>query len=696
MPPRQNLAPLLNAQSVAIVGISKLPRFGGRVYQNLRDLGYPERIYGVNPRYATLFDQPCYSALRDLPERPDLAVLAVPNHQLLPALQEVADLGIPAAVIFASAYSAPVADQPSLQTQLTAVAQAHNLVLCGPNCMGFMALGQRLVLSGYTVTPDVRSGPVAFITHSGTVFDTLWQNAHGVHFNYLISAGNEIATSLADYIQFALSDPTTRAIGLFLETVRDPHTFRLALAEAAERDVPIVALKVGRSERGAELAQAHSGALTGAEAVYDALFKYYGVQRVKSLDEMLDTLELVTSHRHPPTRYITSIHDSGGERGLLVDLAEAEGVAFAPINADTQRALAATLEPGLLPVNPLDAWGSGNDFGRIYHDCLLALDSDPTTGLNVWVADLYAAGTVTTTYLETAAALQPRLTKPLVFLPSISTAVDPALATRARQMGLPVLLGTENGLRAIRHWMDYCEFQRARPARLVEASAPPANLADLRQQLMDAPGPLDEAASWPFLAAYGLPLAPGGVAASRAEAAALAERVGYPVVLKITGQLHKSDQAGVRLNLGDADALAQAYAELATRFGPRVLVQHMAAAGVEIILGLVNDPQFGPLLALGLGGIFVEILKDSRLLLLPTTRAEVRSTLLSLRGAPLLHGARGRPAVDVEAVVEAALRLAALARDLGDLLAAVDINPLIAHPHGALAVDALIIPKGHP
>jgi acyl-CoA synthetase (NDP forming) len=698
MMPRQDLTPLLHARSVAIVGINPLPRFGGRVYQNLLNAGFAERgrIFGVNPRHSALFDQPCYAALRDLPERPDLAVLAVPNDRLLAALHEVIDLSIPAAVIFASAYSDPEAGQPGLQTRLTDLARAGGLALCGPNCMGFMALNQRLIISGYEVAPGVPPGRVSFITHSGTVFDTLWQNTRGLHFNYLVSAGNEIVTSMADYIQFALEDPATRVIGLFLETVRDPAAFRAALQDAAERDVPIVALKVGRSEQGARLAQAHSGALTGADAVYDALFAYYGVRRVKSLDEMLDTLELFSAGLRPPTRCITSIHDSGGERGLLVDLAEAEGVQFAPINDETRQKLAAVLEPGLLPVNPLDAWGTGNDFGRIYHECLQALDSDPAVGLHVWAADMYASGTITTTYLETAAALKPRLTRPLVFMPNVSASVNPELAARARRLGFPVLLGAESGLRAIRHLLDYGEYQRARPARRVAVHAPPANLAALRRRLQEAAGPLDESASLPFLDAYGLPCAARAVASSEAEAVAVAARLGYPVALKVTGQSHKSDQGGVCLNLNDGEALAQAYADLAARFGARVLVQRMAPAGVELLLGLVTDAQFGALLTIGVGGIFVEVLKDTRLLMLSATRAEVRAALLGLRGAALLHGVRGQPPTDVEAVVEAALRLAALAADLGDLIEALDINPLIAGPRGVVAVDALIIPRQTP
>ncbi len=697
---RQNLNPLLCPRSVAVVGISQLPRFGGWVYQNLRNLGYPGAVYGVNPRYNTLFDQPCYPRLSDLPAVPECAVLAVPNDRLLAALEEAAGLGVKAAVISASAYSAPGA--PSLQHQLAETARASGMVLCGPNGMGLIAFASRFAASGYPITPDLPSGNIAFVTHSGTVFDSLWQNTRGLRFNYLVSSGNEIVTTLADYAQFALEDPSTRAIGLFLETVRDPATFRAVLAEAAARDVPVVALKVGRTARGAQLAQTHSGAVAGDHAVYQALFKYYGVRSVQSLDEMLDTLELFAAGLRPPTRYITSIHDSGGQRGLLVDLAEAAGVAFAPINAATTAKLAAILEPGLAPTNPLDAWGTGNDIGRIYRESMLALDSDPSTGLNVWVADLYAAGMVSDTYSAEAIAHKACFTRPLVFLANIAAAVDPGQAQRLRAAGIPVLLGTENGLRALSHLLDYCADQRQRqapsaPEAVLSAPPSPAQVSALRQQLAAAGGPLDEFASKALLRGYGLTTAPEAVVHSLSEALQAAGQLGYPVALKpAAGALHKSDQGGVLLDQRDAAALTRAYRTLADRFGPRVLVQKMVPAGTELILGLIVDPQFGPLLTLGLGGLFVEVFQDVRVLALPATAAEVREALLGLKSASLLRGTRGRPQVDLEAIVDAALRLARLAGDLVDLLAGVDINPLMALPEGTVVVDALIIPRAAP
>jgi acyl-CoA synthetase (NDP forming) len=385
---RIDLTPMFHPHSLAIVGISQPGRFGGILYDNLQRMGYSGSIYGVNPRYDTLYDQPCYETLKDLPETPDLALLAVPNQRLVAALEEVAECGIPAAAMFANAHSDPEDGEPSLEAQLKRIASENNIALLGPNCMGFVAPGQKLPVSGYPVNPDTKAGRVTLISHSGSVWEGFAQNNRRVEFNYIVSTGNELAMTVADVMQFALADASTQVIGIFLETVRDPETFIKALEEAAERDIPIVVVKTGSSERGAQLAQAHTGALTGEDGAYDALFKRYGVSRARSLDEMIDTLELFSTGIRPRTEYLSAILDSGGQRALMTDLAEQEGVAFAPISPQTEAKLTKVLEPGLSATNPLDAWGTGNDYDGIYSDCLLALDQDPKTGLTLVAADM--------------------------------------------------------------------------------------------------------------------------------------------------------------------------------------------------------------------------------------------------------------------------------------------------------------------
>jgi acyl-CoA synthetase (NDP forming) len=658
----------------------------------MRNFGFEGAVYGVNPRYESLYERPCYPSLHALPERPDCAILAVRNERLLAAMQEVADCGIPAAVIFASAVG--------VQDEIAAIARAHNIAVCGPNCMGLVSFPHKLPISGYPVLTDTfamsqlaayRTSPITLISHSGSVWESLVQNNRGIAFNYAISAGNEMVTTVADYMQFALDDPYTIAIALFLETVRDPVGFREALARAAEEDVPVVVLKVGRSQRGAQFAQAHSGALAGSDAVYDALFAHYGVCRVTSLDEMMDTLELFAAGYRPPTNTISVLHDSGGERALLVDLAEREGVQFAEWSEETKTAVSQTLEPGLTIENPLDAWGTGNDTAAIYRQCAQAMDADPATGLMLIAVDLMRGSTLPPTYPDIFLPIRYKFNKPLAFLVNVTAAAGEDQLAQLRKAEIPVLMGTETGLRALRHLLAYAAWQReVNSEQLTVNSRESFTIHDSRFTIHN----LDEHGSKQLLAAYGIPVTAEAIANTLDEALQAAEQIGYPVALKtaVPGILHKTEVNGIHLNLANEEQLTAAYTDLSTRLGPRVLVQEMVAGGgLELMLGVVNDAQFGPLLVLGMGGIWVELLADRKLLMLPTTRTAVQQTLLKLRGAKLLQGGRNGAAVDLDAVVDVALKLAHLATAYTHLIQEIDINPLIAWPYGVVAVDALII-----
>lgn len=694
---RQDLAPLLHAESVAIVGISQADRFGGKLYQNLVAAGYPGRIYGVNPRYESLYDQPCYASLADLPERPDCVLLAVPSARLEPAFQEAAQCGVPAAVLFANAHEESAQAERPLQARLAESARRHGMVVCGPNCMGFFAPGRHFPVSGYDTDPSTPAGPVTLISHSGSVWEACLQNRHGVHFNYVISSGNEMVTSVADYMHFALAQESTRCIGLFLEAVRDPEGFESALAEAARRDVPVVVLKTGRSERGSRMTLAHSGALSGEDGAYRALFEHYGVSRVDSLDELLDSLELFASGMRPSTPGLSALLDSGGQRALMVDLAERYGVEFTDIGEKTRARLAEILEPGLEATNPLDAWGTGNGADDIYAQSLLALDADPGTGMTLFAVDLLPIDdTADFNYPTILESVKQGIQKPLAWLVHSATSASEKQVAALRAMGTPVLTGTETGVRAAGHLLRYAAFQRESAGQSAPSSEPalPPGGDARRARLRMSEGALDEAASKELLADYGIGVPHEKRVEGLSATLEAAAQIGYPVALKTaaSGTLHKSEVDGIRLGLADAPALSAAYEDFAARLGPRVLVQEMVPGGVEMLLGVSRDPQFGPLLTLGMGGIFVEVLADVRMLWLPTTDAAVRRALAKLRGAALLRGVRGRPPADVDAVVGAALGLSTLIGELGDEIAEIDINPLVALSDRAVAVDALIVP----
>jgi acetate---CoA ligase (ADP-forming) len=728
-----SLAPLLEPGSLAVVGASARPgSFGDILVAQLLAGGYRGEVHLVNPRYREVAGRPCHPSLADLPGPVDLAVLAVPNAALEAQLRAAADAGAPAAVIFAScldpegdvaggqhapprtppdrAHPAPPA-RPPLAERLAAIAREAGMAVCGGNGMGFFNLDQGLRVCGYPEPADLPSGPVAVVSHSGSVFSALLHNRRGLRFNLVVSAGNELVTTAADYLDHALELPGTRVVALFLETVREPAAFRAALARAAARAVPVVALKVGRGQAARAMVAAHSGALAGEDGAFQALFDAYGVAQVATLDELADTCELLAGRRAAPGG-LAAIHDSGGERAHLLDLAEQLRVPLAAISEATRERLAAALEPGLPATNPLDAWGTGNDADAIFGACIQALLDDPATGALALDLDLTTEPTPDTSYTGLAVTAAASTTKPVAVIANLTAAADPADAATLRAAGVPVLEGTATGLAAFGHLLAHRDFLArtpegagaARPAGRVMArqertwhqGTGPGSRERWRERLGDAGRPLDEAEGLALLGAWGVPVVAAEVAGCLEEAVAAAGRVGWPVALKTAapGITHKSDVGGVRLGLDGPERLADAYADLAGRLGPRVLVAAMAGPGVELALGVVADPQFGPLVMVAAGGVLVEVLGDRRFALPPVDHGQALAMLDRLAVRPLLDGVRGAPPADLDAVARAVVDLSTLAVDLGHRLAALDVNPLVAGPDGCVAVDALVVAGG--
>jgi acyl-CoA synthetase (NDP forming) len=693
---RSALLAMLEARSVAIVGASaREGSFGEQMLLELRKGGYDGTILPVNPRYTEVGGLPCVPTIGDLPEPPDLVMLGVPNAKLEEQLEAAAARGARSAAIFASGYEAPDADRRPLVERLAAIANRSGMAICGGNCMGFFNLDRRLRVTGFNHPDELIPGGVTFISHSGSAFSAMLNNDRSMRFNLVVSAGQELATTGAEYMSYALEQPTTRAIGLFIETVRDPAGFRFALETAAQRDVPVVVLKVGRAEAARDLITAHSGALAGEDGAYEALFDAHGVLRVDTLDEMADTLELFVADRRAAAGGLAAIHDSGGERALLVDAAEANGVPLARIGEPTVARLAAVLEEGLPPVNPLDAWGTGNNAEDIFVECMRALLDDPDTAALAFCVDLTPELVEDAGYTRVANEVFAATGKPVAVLSNLASAIDRRDAAFVRSRGIPVLEGTTTGLRAFGHLFAY----RDRRARPEVAQAPPLDPEIVERwsaRLTNSRGAaLGEAESLALIADFGLPVVEHRSVASLEGAVAAAEEIGWPVALKTASPaaLHKSDAGGVHLGITGADALRVAYEDCAARLGPEVTVAAMAAPGLELALGIVHDAQFGPLVIVGAGGLLVEFIRDRRLSLPPVDRSGARRMLDRLAMRPLLDGVRGVAPSDLDAVAEAIVALSGLAAALGDRIEALDVNPLIAGPNGCVAVDALVVPR---
>ena len=676
LPLRPRLRRMLEGRTVAVVGASERPdSFGWRMATEVLRSPGVERAWMVNPHRDSVLGRPCLTSLADVPDPVDLVLLGVPDPALVHQVALAADRGDAGAVVFGAARD--VGEE--------LVAAAAGLELCGPGCMGFVNAVRGARAIGYLERDPVSVGPIALVTHSGSVFSAMLRTHRRLEYSLVVSSGQELVTTTADYLSYALSLPETRVVGLVLETLRDAPGLRAALAHAAERDIPVIALTVGGSLRGRALVDAHSGALAGSDAGWEALFAAYGVHRVEDLGELADSLECFAIGRRVRRRGggIATVHDSGAERVLAADIAERLGVPFAPLSQATTDRLVTLLDAGLEPTNPLDVWGTGHDSEDQLADCLVALADDPAVDVVALAVDLVPEYDGDESFPKALGRLVEHTSKPVAVLSNLPSAIDEPLATDLRARGIPVLEGTRSGLRALGHLLD-----QATPRRLPDVAIDEERRARWTTRL--ATGPVDPFA---LLTAYGIQVVPSRRVEDARSAVATARSVGYPVVLKTAAAdvHHKLDVDGVRLGLGDDTAVAAAYAELARRLGPSATVQPQVPAGVEVALGLWRDPLLGPLVLVAAGGSLVELLAERSVALPPVDAETAAGMVARLRVSELLAGHRGRPTVAADGLVAAVVAFARLAHELSDLLEAVDVNPLVVHPGGVVAVDALVV-----
>ena len=572
--------------------------------------------------------------------------------------------------------------------------------------MGFVNVARGLRAVGYVEPDPLPAGPVALITHSGSVFSALLRARRGFGFSLAVSSGQELVTTAAAYVRYALGLPETRVLALVLEAIRDAAELRSVLASVLAADVPAVLLSVGSSEAGKALVSAHSGALAAADGAWEALAGAYGLHRVRDLAELADTLELFSAGRRwagrrwagrraAPGTGIATVHDSGLERAHVADLAAELGVPFAALGQATRDRLAAALDPGLEPANPLDVWGTGRDTEPLFAECLSALAADPAVAAVALAVDLVPELDGDDAYPRAVLAAASGTPKPVAVLAGLPAAVDPAAAARLRVAGVPVLEGTRSGLLALRHLLDAADSRPQPPPDPKTPETPGDTAERWKNTIARHPGGLSGAVLFDLLRDYGIPAVRTLPAATRTAALAAAAKISYPVVLKTDepGITHKSDVSGVRLGLGDPATAGAAYDDLAARLGPRVLVCETAAPGTELTLGLARDAALGPLIVIGAGGLLVEIFAERAVLLAPVTRSAALAALRRLRLAAVLAGTRGQPPADMGAIADAITGLSRLTCDLGDVLDALDINPLICTPSGAVAADVLIVSR---
>lgn len=681
---------LMNPKAIAIVGVSERPEaIGTRVLNNLRKMEFPGPIYPVNPRHKSLAGVDCYPSLSELPGPVDAAFLAVPASGGPDLVEEAGRCGIKALFINANGYADGDAQGVALQRRIEASAAKYGIAICGPNNLGMINVHDRVAMWAPRYMKLVEAGSLGVISQSGSIALILSEDERDLGFAYLVTAGNEAVVTVADYLSQMVRDDRVKVILLFLETIRNPQAFYEASLEAQRRGKRIIALKLGTSAEGRALVQAHTGSLAGEDRLYDAFFKALGIIRVRDLDEMLETAVVLSKDTTavPPGKNVM-VTLSGGEAALIADIGADLSLTFPQLSQDTLARLRPAFPPYSGINNPVDAWGLGFNADR-FKIVLNALLDDPDINLIAFSIDAPGRGGGDVPYACVMAQVcaDARTDKRLVFLNNTAgSGVNGEVRVILDGADIPYLSGMRPALQAIRNLVDLKPFTSLQTRPTVAAVSKPL--------------PQDEPARFELLRKAGIPMVEAEKVTSAEEAIAAAERLGYPVVMKgVAPHLpHKSDLGLVQLHLNNAQDVRDAFVDLTAKLAKHaepdspseIILQKMAAEGVELIVGIRNEKGFGSFVIVGPGGVLVEISNQVSVRLGPVNENEAKAMLNETAAGKLLSGVRGKPACDIDAAAAAITAFSRFGAARADTLAALEINPLIIGEEGATGVDILL------
>lgn len=699
MPIPTDLSRLLRPRGVAVIGASNDPnKIGGRPIDYLRRYGFEGAIYPINREHAAVQGLKAYERLEDAPGKIDLAIVAVPAAGVRDALGDCGRRHIPFAIVFTSGFAESGAEGAESQRDLQEIARRAGVRLLGPNSLGVISEPARLTATFSTVLDrpsGLIAGESAFISQSGAFGSLFYAIAkdEGVGFRHFVSVGNEADLGVADFISSFVSDPQTRAIGGYLEGLRDVAGFRRCAQEALAQGKPLAFIKVGASETGQRAARSHTGAVAGTDAIYDGLFRQWGILRFTEMQDLLGFLSLARTGRFPDSNRVGVLSISGGVGVWLADRCSDLGLALPPLDTRTREGLGRVLPAFAAIENPVDFTGQ-----IVNQPDLLAaatrhmLDDPGFDALVIVMGLLERTG-------ERIAMDLARVLSESNKLVAVTWISGPAAAYRVLQeRGVPVFADVSRCIRAVASMAEYGRVHRQYEARKQDAGSLVPRIA---------PGPSSDWGATEFdakkvLRSHGFQVPPGGMARTVQQAMEVAQRAGYPVALKVQLKLcpHKTDHGLVELNVATQSELAAAYEQLMLRFKAAfgldvpegILVERMSAGVVEVIVGCTRDPNLGPVVMVGLGGTQVEVYRDVVFRLAPIAPAEARDMLAQLRGKRMFEGFRGRPPADLTALAEAISRLSALFCAADESLSELEINPVAVMPsgQGICVLDALV------
>ncbi|WP_182904045.1 acetate--CoA ligase family protein [Microbispora sp. H10830] len=695
----QRLSSLFRPRSVALVGAADKSQFSALVHHNLLQFGFGEHVHLVNRRGAETHGRPTVTSCQEIGAPVDVAFMMVPQAGTLEALSDAAAAGIRNAVVLSSGYGEAGEAGRVAQAELVAHARSLDMVLLGPNMLGFANFVDRIPVTAIPGLPQ-EHGPVALLSQSGASSSAMLDFASmvGVGMSYMVTLGNEAMISAGHVLDYLVDDEHTKAVAVFMETIRDPGTFRRAARRAAEAGKAIVVLKAGSSELSARTAAAHTGALVGDDATIDAVFKDLGIIRVDSIEDMLITAGAVAALGRLERPGIGVVSISGGACDIVADRAEDLGAPLPALSPHTEQALAEIMPDYGTVQNPLDVTGAAVIDPTMFTRAIPVMSKDPAVGVVAVVNGLpwrpddvpyMGQG-----YVNAIGEGMRQAETPCVYVNQVLQPVTDVTRASMRAGGVPFTIpGLRQTVVALRNVGWWSETTRA----MASAKRTPG-------EHLPVPAPSARTGAWSedtarrLLADAGVPVVPAVLARSADEAAKAAADFGGRVALKVCSPqiLHKSDIGGVRLDVAGADvrtAYEALVASAATVDGAElegILVSPMRSGGIELLVGVVRDPQWGPMLAVALGGVFVEVLKDSALTPLPVTADRARRLLTGLRAAAVLDGVRGGAPADPDAIAAVVARVGDLALALGDDLESLEINPLRADGPVVEALDAVV------
>ncbi len=705
----KNIEYFFKPQSIAIIGASpNVKALNGMLLKYLLRHNYGGQIYPVNPKYQEISGLKCYPRLADIPGPVDMVLVAIAAKNILPTLEQCAAKGVKSAVVYSSGFAETGEAGRETQEEINTYCQEKGIALCGPNCLGTVNLLENTVVASSPVLEDeLVKGSVGFVSQSGAFGFVTFHQAQDEHvgFTYLVTTGNEAVLGTADLIEYMVEDDATKAVICYMEGLKDGDKFKGVAKKALAGGIPLVVFKVGKTEAGIKAIASHTAALAGSDNIFDAFFRQKGIVRATDSDALIDFAKIFANGRRAKGRGAAILSTSGGAGIMSVDTFLEYGMEIPDLTEESTQAISKIIPSYGSALNPVDV--TAQIFGEpaYMQQCLQVLVDDPN--VDYLLVSLSTVGGETAERIaEGLISVYNNTEKPIAVSWGASERLVGTAYARLGEAGIPLYKQPIRCARALAALANYSMLEQdfANNPDFTEMLPSGEEKAVWRDLLKNFPGEtLTEDQSKKLLDQAGIPVTREILVDEEEKAVAAAAEIGYPVVLKVMSPkiLHKTEAGVLAIGIENEVQLRQSYREIYAKALIKVtaadisgvLVQEMAPKGIEAVIGVKNDPQFGPTIMFGLGGILVEVLKDVTFKIAPLSRADARSMLQEIKGKKMLAGFRGQPAIHEETLVDTILQVSQLAYALKDEVAEMDINPIVLYPDGLKVVDALIIKK---